>query len=682
MTMRSFIACQWLGLAIALVTTSAFAQSPPTRSPNFAGYDCSAVAKAPAGSVVTTQHIGQVIKGKYFEWNEYAIATNGGAPQLACISVIGPRGKALTAAQARTFIADSLAIGALNANAANAARAPANETPERVKTEPRKHRTLPSANAERAMSVATTTGSDLPPVAVTKSSDPNSPENTAPAETAARQGSALSTYEDAPALATGIEDRVQVTNTTTYPWNTIGYLTVTYPNGASYRCTGTLVSPYVVLTAGHCIHNNNRGGFVARVQFFPGQSQNGQSVQRPYGSHADWQNLKTTQRWMQISGSDGYPVTDYQNDFAAVQFKTPFTHTSTFMPVVFSSVATTVTSGGYPAQVNGANFYAPFTDSGSERAAYLRPSHVREFAIDSSGGNSGGPFWATDLSTGRPQLVGSLSYGDDTDDQSGGPYYDAWNQSILSDWISWTPNGVEVAQNSTSGLRMASVFSSAQPESQSFIRLYNPSGAPGTVAVTLADYATGTLLGTWTSPTIPAGASLQYGIAALEAGAGISRPPSFYSLSVRPTFAGYFQHVLWRTGDGSITDLTTCDVKTTEDPMTLMGVHSGILQTGYPSTVVIQNTGTTNAIVTLGIFDARNGARLGTYTSPMLAPNAQDIRSMPAIEAAAGIRPTDGMYHYIIKSDASFTGFLQHLVRNISSGVITDMTPVCQMAPP
>ena len=55
--------------------------------------------------------------------------------------------------------------------------------------------------------------------------------------------------------------------------------------------------------------------------------------------------------------------------------------------------------------------------------------------------------------------------------------------------------GVEVAQNSATGLRMASVFSSAQPDSQSFIRLYNPTSAAGTVNVTLADYATGNLLG-------------------------------------------------------------------------------------------------------------------------------------------------------------------------------------------
>src|SRR5262249_53616663 len=163
-------------------------------------------------------------------------------------------------------------------------------------------------------------------------------------------------------------------------------------------------------------------------RFYPAQYQSSQggAVQRPYGSHSDWQNLKTTQTWIQISGNDSYPVTSYQSDFAAIQFKTPFTYTTTFMPVVYSSTVSTVTNGGYPAVVNGLDEYTPFTETGPEHATYLRASHVREFSIDSSGGNSGGPFWFIDPATGRPALTGSLSYGADLDDVSGGPWYDSW----------------------------------------------------------------------------------------------------------------------------------------------------------------------------------------------------------------------------------------------------------------
>ena len=91
---------------------------------------------------------------------------------------------------------------------------------------------------------------------------------------------------------------------------------------------------YVVLTAGHCIHNSTRGGYVTSARFYPGQYQAnlGDTVQRPYGSKADVAALQTTDTWTQISGSDSYPVTDYTSDMAAIEFKTPFTFTDTFMP--------------------------------------------------------------------------------------------------------------------------------------------------------------------------------------------------------------------------------------------------------------------------------------------------------------------------------------------------------------
>ena len=64
---------------------------------------------------------------------------------------------------------------------------------------------------------------------------------------------------------------------------------------------------------------------------------------------------------------------------------------------------------------------------------------------------------------------------------------------------------------------------------------------------------------------------------------------------MRPTFAGYFQHVLWQLDrwiDHQPHDLR--HRQPTTDPMTLMGVHSSAAGVGYPSTVVIHNTGTTS----------------------------------------------------------------------------------------
>lgn len=653
-----------------------------TKLPDLTSYNCGYTAAPPPNYSLTSMHIGQVIKGRYAEWNEFYLsnADDPNALKLACISQMVPKARQLSAEEAKGFLTDSLAIGAPSGAVEKALAAPGDEMPEDVKVEPLKRPIDPRSDVARAQSATI----EAPPVPVTRSSDPNSSDTTPLAKSNAVIVAEPETSVAKPQTA-GVEDRTRVANTTAYPWNTIGYLLVTYPNGESYRCSGTLVSPYTVLTAGHCIHNNPRGGFIVQARFYPGQYQSSgsSSVVRPYASHADWQNLKTTQRWIQVSGSESYPVTDYQSDFAAIQFKTPFTHTSTFMPVVYSSTTSPAISAGYPAYVAGSPTFTAWTHTGNERSLSLRNSHVREFAVDSSGGNSGGPFWINEPATGRPVLVGSLSYGDDLNDRAGGPWYDGWNQALLKDWMAYGVNAIEVAQNLSSGLRVASVFSSAQRQSQSFVRLYNPSSVPGTVNITLADYATGNMLSTWTSPVIQPGASAQYSIWDLELSGSvrITDPPAFYSLSIRPTFTGYFQHVLWQMTDGAVTNITTCDTKTTSDPNLLMNVHSSTIFNEYPSTVVLENTGTAPTTVLLGIYDARNGQRLGGVATGQIPANGQSMSSMLSIQNAIGYSAPADMFHFIVKAESPFTGYLQHLVRNMKTGVVTDMSQVCAMNP-
>ena len=346
------------------------------------------------------------------------------------------------------------------------------------------------------------TATEQPPLPASKiftdvSESPRAALKFAPAESSA-----------APATA-GVDDRQPVTNTTEYPWNTLAYFTATYPSGGSFRCSATLVSPYVAVTAGHCVHNAQRGGYIASGRIYPGQRQttlgDGNAV-RPYGSKGDIAAVQTTAQWTQMSGAESYSITDYRYDYAAVQFQTPFTHTSTFMPVLYGNTTGPVTSAGYPGTVQARSALGLWSHTGAEtsRSQSYRNNHVREFAVDASGGNSGGAFFYADPNTGQRYLVGSLSYGDELNDRSGGLWYDNWNQGLIASWVAWVP-GKETIASSTSGLRVASVFSSTQPEMISYLRFYNASGSASTVDVTLADYETGALLATWRSPALPAG---------------------------------------------------------------------------------------------------------------------------------------------------------------------------------
>jgi uncharacterized repeat protein (TIGR02543 family) len=223
------------------------------------------------------------------------------------------------------------------------------------------------------------------------------------------------------------------------------------------------------------------------------------------------------------------------------------------------------------------------------------------------------------------------------------------------------------------------MFSTTQGQSQSFIRLSNVGTTAGTVVVRLYDSSSGRQLATWTSPSIPGGAEQQFSIGDIEKALpdGAAKP-DYYGMEVEPQFWGGFQHVLWQPVKATLTNLSTCPANVTASPAALTGVHSSLLNALYPSQVVINNTGATalNGPL-LGIYDARDGTKLGVYSVDNIAPNTHALVSVSAIEAQVKITPSDGMYHYVIKAEAPFSGFLQHLLNNTTAGMITDMSTYC-----
>ncbi|MBL8628947.1 MAG: hypothetical protein JNM81_04925 [Rhodospirillaceae bacterium] len=232
------------------------------------------------------------------------------------------------------------------------------------------------------------------------------------------------------------------------------------------------------------------------------------------------------------------------------------------------------------------------------------------------------------------------------------------------------------APPSTVAVRQPGPIFSSTGTSQSFLRFYNTGTTAGTVNVALYNYSTGTSLGNWTSPSIPAGSSAQYQITTPETVVTATKP-LYYATSLQTQITGYFQHVLYRPSDGTLTNLSTCDTGVTAEQGQLINVHSTLLDFGFPSSVVINNTATTAATATLGIYDATTGTKLGTYTSASIPAGAQVIVPITDIQTQGGVSPTSTQYHYVIKVENSFTGFIQHLVNNKSVGVITDMTAMC-----
>lgn len=69
------------------------------------------------------------------------------------------------------------------------------------------------------------------------------------------------------------ESRTQVGNTTVYPYKTVCYLEVTFPDGTTNLYgSGVLVYKDLVLTAGHVVYKPEHGGYATKIAAFPGRN--------------------------------------------------------------------------------------------------------------------------------------------------------------------------------------------------------------------------------------------------------------------------------------------------------------------------------------------------------------------------------------------------------------------------
>ncbi len=115
----------------------------------------------------------------------------------------------------------------------------------------------------------------------------------------------IDSFEDEPQntnVIIGADNRVVISNASSYPWRANAKIFMTFPNGAQRVGSCTIVNRKYALTAGHCVYSAQFGGWARSIRIVPGQS--GSST--PYGS-AWVTRMRTYTGWTQ-SGNNQYDI--------------------------------------------------------------------------------------------------------------------------------------------------------------------------------------------------------------------------------------------------------------------------------------------------------------------------------------------------------------------------------------
>jgi glutamyl endopeptidase len=185
-------------------------------------------------------------------------------------------------------------------------------------------------------------------------------------------------------LIIGTDDRVNVTSNDVYPWHCICSLLITAQNGSVYIGTGWLVSPRVVLTAGHCVYLHDDGGWASQIEVIPGRN----GAARPYGSVIS-RNLRSIRGWTLDRDRD--------YDYAAILLPEERRYGDELGWFGFASrtddhfSGITLNLSGYPGDGGPTNQQG--TQWWNARAVKDVNEKQITYEIDTWGGQSGSPVW-------------------------------------------------------------------------------------------------------------------------------------------------------------------------------------------------------------------------------------------------------------------------------------------------
>ncbi|RAL22587.1 trypsin-like serine peptidase [Thermoflavimicrobium daqui] len=230
-----------------------------------------------------------------------------------------------------------------------------------------------------------------------------------------------------PSIVIGPDDRKQVTDTTIFPYSAITSLEITLADGRKSGCTGWLIGPHTVATAGHCIYDTSTDTWMKSVRVYPGR--NGSSA--PFGS-VEGVELESVSGWV----NDGDPAYDY----GVIHLKENIGYDAGWFGFRWQDETykgQEATIAGYPGdKYQGTPLY--LKTMWQHTSKILSDTNTRLFYdIDTFGGQSGSPIWQTRSDCGECG-IGVHAYGYGSQQMNGGTRINQERFNKFKEWVNKT----------------------------------------------------------------------------------------------------------------------------------------------------------------------------------------------------------------------------------------------------
>lgn len=213
-----------------------------------------------------------------------------------------------------------------------------------------------------------------------------------------------------------LDDRIPVSDPSVYPYRTVGHIIVELTDGRVFTASGSLLSDYTVLTAGHAVMSaDNEFYDIQSLRFIPARNHSDE----PYGRF-DWRSMRAIR-----SGARDWCLIELA---AAAGFRTGYLGWHARLPLSRWVGLDDLSHIGFP----GDHADEMWIDEEGEVESIDEQLQLRT-SIDAAAGQSGGPLARNWFGT-NPQVIGSLVEGPNPVENPN-DFMPGWETSTTQGWV-------------------------------------------------------------------------------------------------------------------------------------------------------------------------------------------------------------------------------------------------------